>query len=240
MPFPSRYRCGVGLAVVLVVCGLAAGCASPKVHESRSAPTGIAKGDAVAFLLLNYEVKEPAEVGPRDHAAIEQTLFSCLSKELENAELGLLLVSPQAFREAAFPGQKADQLPKSPEAVLELLVNGRTIGNSTMSRPRYVVLLEAGFWEAEKKPPIGLASGAGVVIGEQWARSVTNHATVLDLAHRRVAGHLSADLFNFRNDARMRGVLLAYGFIPVPIVMAKSDDAVCTELGRALARFLAQ
>lgn len=219
--------------MLLIACVLVtAGCSStPRVIELREFPTEIATGDEVAFLLLKYWESGREQINAEAQAAIEQTLFSCVSGEIADAKLGLNFIPPQAFREAAFLGEKSDQLPRTAVAILNQLVDGRTIGDHTMTRLRYVVLFEVNVTQSNKRPQLA-GEGYALAVGMQWTRNVTQHATVLDIEHHRIAGRLSAS----SQGDRAVGVVTIIPFV----VWTNPDNKACTDLGQALARFLSQ
>jgi hypothetical protein len=231
----TQSRASLMLLVASVL--IASGCASKEiVMENRRFPTGIAPGDAVAFLMIRYldlgneEGKVDAEV----RATFEQSLFSCVSRELHAPRLGLRVVSPRELRDAAFPGQAADQLPESPEALIELLGDGRTIRNPTTYRVRYVVLLDARSGEPGRKRGRDLGRD-GYAVGKEWTEYVRLDSTVLDIAQRRIAGSLFLSTSKV-SQATNDGLFMV---LPFPIIIQTDPLAnACTKLGQALTSFL--
>jgi hypothetical protein len=223
------------LLVLWIVCGLVAeGCASRRAGEVRWAPTGIAGGDAATFLLLSYKETGTGR-NTEEPAAIEQTLFACLGEEIATMQPGLSLISPQELRQVEL-GRHADQLPKSPEAILKVLVERRASGDGIMSNLRYVVLLDASVRETQAEPDAALDLPRGAAVGAKWYRSVSYDARVLDIAQRRVAGRLWGE----SSGIRAGGVIFIAFIVPVPFVGWSQPDAnACSALGQALARFLA-
>lgn len=226
----SAMRIRISPKLLLVWVLAISGCSSkPLVSEYRSFPAGVETGDAVAFLLLNYSGSERERVSEEGRVAIEQTLFSCVSREIANENLGLILVAPKAFRQTAFSGENAGQLPGSPEEILKHLADSETISDHTIPRLRYVVLLEAFVMESDSE--LLAASGTyAFALGAEWTRSVTQQATVLDIVHRRVAGRLSTS----SEGDRAIGVVVVVPFV----FWTNPDRKACSELGRGLARFL--
>lgn len=222
------------MLVLWIVCGLVAeGCASRRAGEVRWAPTGIAEGDAATFLLLSYKETRTGR-DAEEPAAIEQTLFACLGEEIANMQPGLGLISPEALRQVAL-GRNADQLPKGPEAILQVFVDRRARGDGIMSNLRYVVLLDASVRETQAEPG-GYLEPRGAAVGAKWYRSVSYDARVLDIAQGRVVGRLWGESSGIRTG----GVMFIAFIVPVPFVGWSQPDAnACSALGQALARFLA-
>jgi hypothetical protein len=234
----NRRDAKPNLANALVfVCALAvAGCASKAVvTEDHSFPTGIATGDAVAFLLSKYEgeKKEQFEQKLFSKEQFEQKLFSCVSRELKNSRLGLRIISPREFRQTAFSGLTVDQHPKSAGDVFELLGDGRSIGDPSTSRLRYVVLLDVTVSESPKQWDLGVGQ-AGAVVYKEWMKYVRLNSTVLDVGQRRVAGSLLAT----SEGEQGTGVGVAI-IVPFPIIVRTDPlGKACTKIGQELAHFL--
>jgi len=104
-----------------------------------------------------------------------------------------------------------------------------------LNRLRYVIVLDGTHWESGAEPAAG-GSGGGGFIGVGWQRVLSLRATVLDLAHRWVAGSISA----YASGERGTGVGFVY-IIPIPFFFTTMPEAakVCRGLGRALVRFIA-
>ncbi len=226
-------------ALIPILCSLAAaGCASKNpVHEVRHAPTGIAAGDVVAFILTKYHPPGgtwwDAGADESEHLTTERELVSCVSEALEERELRLEVIPPEKLREAAFPGRKIKEVPRDPEAILAALAAGGSDGAPELSRLRYVMLLDLTVSESAPKAE-NLGPAIGLVV--TWRRSVHLGATVLDLINERIAGRL----VNSSGGPRGGGVAFLY-IVPVPIMaLADPDGTACHELGQALVRFLAE
>lgn len=228
----TQSRASLMLLVASVL--IASGCVSKEmVIENRRFSTGTAPGDAVAFLMPRYLGKEEGRVDEEGRATFEQSLFSCVSRELDTPRLDLRMVSPRELRDAAFPGRAADQLPESPEALIELLGDGRTIHNPTTYRVRYVVLLDARSGEPGRKQGRDGGPG-GIAVGKEWTEYVRLDSTVLDIAQRRIAGSLLST--SQVSQATIDGLS---SVLPIPIIVQTDPLAnACTKLGQALAKFL--
>lgn len=230
---------GIGLAVVFAFA--LGGCSSaPVVREMRDAPTGIEAHEEIALLLATYGqqtgegrfIKEQTV----DGAEFERFFDECLRREMLAQREELRFIPARNLREAAFPDQAVGTLHVSSEKILDQLADGRLAQRGAFSRLRYVIVLDGTHWESGPRPE-GAGSGGGAVFGVGWRRVLSLRATVLDLAHRRVSGSISA----YARGERGAGVGIVY-IIPVPFFFTTMPEAaeVCSRLGGALARFLAQ
>lgn len=221
-------------AWLLAACTvLVAGCASaPVVGELREAPTGIAEDEELAFFLATYGqhrgegrgLQEQDFAGPQ----LEQFFDECLRREMLARRKGLRILPAHELRTAAFGGEPVARLHVPSAKIFERLAERKP-----SPRLRYVIVLDGTHWEsgARLEP-----TGAPVfVIGSRHVLSL--RATVLDLAHRRVAGSVSA----YASGERSGGVGI-FLIIPVPLYFSNVPEAdeVCRDLGRALARFIVQ
>jgi len=95
-----------------------------------------------------------------------------------------------------------------------------------------VIALDGTQWDSGAAP-----QAASPAIGLGWMRIVSVRATVLDLAHRRVSGSVSA----YAKGERAMGVGLVY-VVPIPFFFTNIPEAAeaCSRLGRELARFVTQ
>lgn len=232
-------KLGLGLAVI---CGLAlAGCSSaPVVREMRDTPTGIGEHEELALLLATYghQTGEGRLLREQtvDGAEFERFFDDCLRREMLANREGLRFVPARDLREAVFPGQAVGTLHVPGKMILSQLADGRLTKHGSLSRLRYVIVLDGTHWESGPTPEAS-ASGAGAgVFGVGWRRVLSLRATVLDLAHQRVAGSISA----YAIGERGAGVGIVYIF-PIPFFFSNMPEAlqVCRDLGRALARFIA-
>ena len=229
----------------MLFCGFAAaGCASkPDVLENRVATTGIAAEEHIAILLSNYENEGVALAGPgredeemRVWEEVEQTLESCVRREMAAAVRDLRFVLPGELRHKVFPGKAPKDLPRSPVQLLQALSEGEPVARAASLRLRYLVVLDGRWSTGPGKFQGSSGAGGGGAVGWGWDRHSTLNATVLDIAHQRIAGEVSA------SSSGPAGWGLGIVFIiPVPFFFATQPESqACAGLGEALARFIAQ
>lgn len=226
---------GIGLAVVFAFA--LAGCSSaPVVREMRDAPTGIGAHEQIAFLLATYghQTGEGRFLKEQnvDGAEFERFFDDCLRREMLANREGLRFIPAGDVRQAAFPGQAVGTLHVPSEKILGQLADDGPARHSALTRLRYVIVLDGTHWESGPR----LEGGSGV-IGVGWRRVLSLRATVLDLAHRRVSGSISA----YASGSRGAGIGFVYIFL-IPLFGTTMPEAadVCSGLGRALTRFIAQ
>lgn len=222
-----KRGCLVAACAVLI-----AGCASaPLMREVREAPTGIAKDEELAFFLATYGhhtgmgrgLREEEFQGPE----LERFFDDCLRQEMLARHEGLRFVPAHELRAVAFGGEPVAKLHVPSARIFERLAE-----RPPSPRLRYVIVLDGTHWERGAMP-----EGGSNVIGVGWRRVLSLRATVLDLAHRRVAGSVSA----YASGERAAGVGIIY-VIPIPFYYSNMPEVgeVCRGLGGALSRFIAQ
>jgi hypothetical protein len=229
---------GIGLAVVFAFA--LAGCSSaPVVRELRDAPTGIGAHEQIAFLLATYghQTGQGRFLTDQyvDGAEFERFFDACLRREMLARREGLRFIPARDLREAAFPDQAVGTLHAPGEKILGLLADGRLAQHGALNRLRYVIVLDGTHWESGPGLESSGSGGSGV-IGVGARRVLSLRASVLDLAHRRVSGSISA----YASGSRGAGVGFVY-VIPIPFFFTTMPEAaeVCRGLGGALARFIA-
>lgn len=226
-----KRGCLVAACAVLI-----AGCSSaPLMREVREAPTGIAKDEVLAFFLATYGHHTGMGRGLREEevqgAELERFFDDCLRQEMLARREGLRFVPAHELRAVAFGGEPVAKLHVPSARIFERLAE-----RPPSPRLRYVIVLDGTHWERGAMPEASASGGAGV-IGVGWRRVLSLRATVLDLAHRRVAGSVSA----YASGERAVGVGFIYIF-PFPFYFSNMPEAgeVCRGLGGALSRFIAQ
>jgi hypothetical protein len=230
--------------VLVASCVLAvAGCgSSPLMRQTRDASAGIGEGEEIATLLVSYGhhsgVGRFNQEVEADRAEVERLFDECLRREMVSARQELRFVAPQALRQAAFPGQAVGEPPIAPETILGRIADAGLGQHAGMARLRYLILLDGTQWDSGAAPAASATtSGGGGAMGATWYRIVSVRATVIDLAHRRIAGTLSA----YAEGERFLGVGVIYIF-PFPLFFTTIPEAaeVCRKLGQDLARFLTE
>lgn len=225
-----------GIGLVAVFAFALAGCSSaPVVRELRDAPTGVGAHEEIALLLATYGHQTGQGRFLKDQyvdgAEFERFFDECLRREMLARRESLRFIPARALRQAAFPGQSVGTLHVPGEKILGLLADGRLAQHGALNRLRYVIVLDGTHWESGSRP-----EGGSGVIGVAWQRVLSLRATVLDLAHGRVAGSITA----YASGSRGAGVGIVYIF-PIPFFFTTMPEAagVCRGLGRALVRFIA-
>jgi len=221
----------------------AAGCASkPYTQEIRQAPAGIGPGERIAIVLSSYE-KEGVPLGapgrdPEELLELQQRaeeLESCVQDAMSSARSAFLFVPAADGRAALFPGRAMHELPLAPAQWLPGQGDDATAERVAAQRLRYVIALKGRWSTTEGKVDVA-AGGIGGAVGYEWKRLSNVEATVLDFAHRRVVGELSAS-----SDGAAGWGVGVLVIIPFPIFWASDPQGrACRALGEALARFIAE
>jgi len=218
------------LPLTAFICLLAfAGCVTQPPSDSlqvlRIAQTGFAPGDRVAVLLSSYEIQGVEVVGegrekgnPQQREAIETRLEDCLK-----------------VRATLFLGNTVGEISQEPEKLLPWASEPEFSKRLASLQLRYLVVLDGSSWASE-----GAFGGGGFLLiaaaGYSWTRHSYLRATVLDVAHRRIAGRLSIS-----DGGLVTAGVAIYVIVPVPFFAAPDPESrTCTELGKGLAQFIAK
>ena len=230
------------LICLLAVAGCATQPPSDSLQVSRKAPTGVAPGDRVAILLSSYQIQGTEVVGhgrengdPRQREDIETRLEDCLKQAMSTSGTDLIFSSSREARGALFAGNALDEIPREPEELLSWAIEPESSERLDSLQLRYLVVLDGNSWASE-----GKFGGGGFLFiaaaAYSWSRHSYLRATVLDVAHRRIAGQLSVS----DGGLVMAGVAI-YVIVPVPFFAAPDPESqTCTKLGEGLARFIAE
>jgi hypothetical protein len=122
---------------------------------------------------------------------------------------------------------------QSPESLLPLLVESATAARLAQEKVRYAVLIVAYYYTSRSRWVFAASSG-GVGAGKEWKQYSFIQTTVLDLTHARVAGAVNSSSTGMES-----GGVGVFIIIPFPIyVTSMTESRACTNLGKALARFI--
>jgi len=235
------------LPLTAFICLLAfAGCVTQPPSDSlqvlRIAPTGFAPGDRVAVLLSSYEIQGVEVVGdgrekgnPQQREAIETRLEDCLKQAMLSSNTDLIFSSSPEVRATLFLGNTVGEISQEPEKLLRWASEPEFSKRLASLQLRYLVVLDGSSWASE-----GAFGGGGFLLiaaaGYSWTRHSNLRATVLDVAHRRIAGRLSIS-----DGGLVTAGVAIYVIVPVPFFAAPDPESrTCTELGKGLAQFIAK
>jgi hypothetical protein len=225
-----------GLCLVLIA-GATGGCATTSVSTDRTAPTGIAPGDAIAVVAwaapkceadASRTCPEPlAGEGEFDHCV-------ALAMQAERPDLLLLrLAQLERIAPSAGPG-----FPRNADALMPLLQANAFRRELAAQRVRYVVVVRGHTATSESRLAGGSAGGREWYlwsIGGEWERTSNVRAEVLDVGEARQAGTLAA--FS-RGKAGFQVPVIA--IIPLPPVPYSSptESSACEALGKSVLEFI--
>ena len=220
------------LVLLFLTAVAGAGCATAFVREDRSAPTGLAPGDAIAILLSSSLDDERL-------AELEQTLAGCLRAGLGHGYATVRIVSSKEFfdHDAA---QKAEG--QSRRFTWDSLAGDPVFYRRIAAlKLRYLIVINAqegsrltdAQWSGGSKM-LGLP---GPLVNWSWQNSALLEAIVLDVKGRRLSGSVQALAIGKSGAGLM---LLVFPFpIPVPYVTPSfPQSAACRGFGDGLAKFL--
>lgn len=220
------------LAVTLLgTAWLWVGCTKAELSQIRQAPTGIAPHEGVAVVLDRFSNEFSVDK--------EDEISGCISEAIHQYHPNLLIVPPAEFRRTAFPDLAPEATPRSPEYLALLLNHPEFRGRIASLGIRYLISVGGGTHQQERDSYGGCGGGYGGVgcFGVwTWDRESRLAASVLDLKETRAAGEVHVSTSG-------RPWFAYVGSIPpfgIPLGLpAPTETRACSELGEAVAKFLA-
>ena len=220
MRLPDLTR-AAGAATLLAALVLT-GCMTTRVEESKSAPTGLAPGEAVVIIESSYHTGNETEDG----------FVDCVTKAVQKGKNRIEIYPDEAFVDALFPWFEPRTMPQGPDALPDLLARPGVAERIRDSGVRYIVWLNG---ETERTSGGGSLScavgpGGGGCFGlAWWENDSTYEAAVWDIADGKSAGAVSAAV---RGTSMIPAVV-----VPVPLI-ARTQNAACKGLARELQAFI--
>lgn len=154
-----------GSLSLMILCSCGSGTA--QVKQERFHRTGIGVQEKAVILLERYVYDNRG----KDAGEKEQELTDCMREAMVSDGPLIETLSADDFRTTLFPGMKAENAPRSPDALLELLKKEDVQDRTSAMTVRYLIVVDI----------------------QSSARRSTFHATVLDAKNRVQSGKVSAD-----------------------------------------------
>jgi hypothetical protein len=217
----KRPRRGDRLLLLLAVGGLASGCMTARVEESREGPeTTIQSGEAVVLLTRHQSNVRETEVSFQD----------CVVDELARGDSALPTRSEQEFMDGLFPWFEPRLAPTAVEQLPKLLAQPGVAQRIADTGVRYVIWLDG---ETQTIDGGGTIScdllGFGCIGFQWWQKDSTYEASIWDLKTASSAGIISTAV---TGTSYMPAIV-----VPIPII-ARTKNAACEGLAKQLKEFL--
>ncbi len=226
-------------AWLLATALLAVGCTTSEVLGGRVLgvrdlpPMGIGPQEAIAVLLRQFPGKSSA-----DFLAKEKEIVSCISDSLLKVHPDLQILPPDEVRRVVFPDLSPEETPLSPESLALLLQGPELPGRMARLNVRYLIVLE-GNTQQKSAPVIIGGQGAGM-IGAAWDRRSRLSAVLVDVRQNSVR-EVQVTVTGRAWAGIVGGGGEGGGGMGFPIfVPAFTESRACSDLGEALAQWLAE
>jgi hypothetical protein len=181
-------------------------------------------------MLLRY-VRGGSDNTDRD--STEQSLTTCLKHGMSADSEPFMLVASDSIRAAMRSLYPKIEIPRSAEAILDLLAINEVSRQLGIDGIRYLVLLDGSLTTTASEWD-GHGGRGGVIIVRTWKKISVLEVTIVDVRNLRISGRLRAS----SEGQEAAGVGLALIF-PFPVGWwSMPESRACGELGAAIARFI--
>lgn len=207
---------------VLAVLLLLSGCVTSRIEESRTATTGMNKGDALVIL---------GRVSYNDHET-RKSFTQCIANVLKSGRKPIRLVSGQKFKNEMYPWFEPRTAPTSAKQLSKLFQRPGVQDEIRKSHVRYLAWIAGDTTTTNKGGSLSCAIspfGGGCFGMSYWEQDASYEASIWDLQNMTAAGKISADA---DGTSYIAGLI-----IPIPIV-ARPGNAACKSLATQLKAFL--
>lgn len=207
---------------VLAVVLLLSGCVTSRVEESRTAITGMKKGDALVILgRASYNDRET-----------RKSFTKCIANALKSGRKPIRVVSGQTFKNELYPWFEPRMAPTSAKQLGKLFQHPGIEDRIRKSHVRYLAWIAGDTTTTNKGGSLSCTIspfGGGCFGMSYWEQDASYEASIWDLQTMTAAGKISADA---NGTSYIAGLI-----IPIPIV-ARPGNAACKSLATRLKVFL--
>jgi len=206
-------RFSLSNARLLAALFLLGGCTTAEIIDVPDIPV---KSESLQVIALVFS---------QEAIDMERQASHCIRTALEIAQLRVRVVSPEEFRQIAFPDLAPESAIHSSEYLSILLTDQRFRDRIAPLRIRYIISISG----VTEQSLVGAGAGAmaGLIV---WDRRSRLRASVLDLTRASLQENISAD-------ASGNPWVLIVGGLPL-FIPADTDSQACRDFGGSIVKFL--